>query len=185
MIGRRVVVWGVTGSGKTGFARSLGEALGLGVVEMDAIRHARGWDSTPWDEFRERLTQTLDGYGEGWVCDGSYSRISDVYLSRADTLIWLHVPWRVSFWRLLRRTIRRSWTKEPLYEGSPARESWRQSFFSPKSILWWGLAHHCGSVRRRYARTAALRATLRVYELRTAREVEAFLRATAQIRASE
>ena len=34
-------------------------------------------------------------------------------------------------------------------------------------------------------RTAALRATLRVYELRTAREVEAFLRATAQIRASE
>ena len=156
MIGRRVVVWGVTGSGKTGFARSLGEALGLGVVEMDAIRHARGWDSTPWDEFRERLTQTLDGYGEGWVCDGSYSRISDVYLSRADTLIWLHVPWRVSFWRLLRRTVRRSWTKEPLYDGSPARESWRQVFLSGNSILWWSIKSHPASIQRRRARIAAL-----------------------------
>jgi adenylate kinase family enzyme len=56
-VGRRIAVWGVTGSGKTTLAQRLGETLGLGVVELDAIRHARGWDSTDWPEFREVLTE--------------------------------------------------------------------------------------------------------------------------------
>jgi hypothetical protein len=165
------------GSGKTTLSRRLGEALSLGVVELDAIRHANGWDSTPWDDFRDVLTQRLEGYSGGWVCEGSYHQIMDVYLSRADTLIWLHLPWRVSFWRLLRWTVTRAADQKPLYNQNGPHESWRQNFLSRKSILWWSISHHRVGIRTIQSRIAELRPEVRVYELRTSREVNALLRA--------
>ena len=82
VLGRRIVVWGATGSGKTTFASNLGDLLGLEVIELGAIRHARSWDSTDWDDFRDQLTTLLSNSANGWVCDGSYSQISATYLSR-------------------------------------------------------------------------------------------------------
>src|SRR6266540_1441485 len=176
-LGRRVVVWGSTGTGKTTFARRLGEILSVGVVQLDAIRHARGWDSTDWPEFRLQLTEMLDSQPQGWVTEGSYRPISDVYLSRADSLIWLRLPWRVSFWRLLKRTVTRAWSKEPLYNENGPRESWRLSFLSSKSILWWSISHHRLGVSNARERIAQLPNAIGVYELRSSREVEAFLQA--------
>jgi adenylate kinase family enzyme len=176
-LGRRIVIWGATGSGKTTLAFELGRRLGLGVVDLDAIRHANGWDSTPWDEFRAVLTKRLDSHPEGWITAGSYSAIMDVYLPRADTLIWLRLPWRVSFWRLLKRTISRARSQEEYYPGSPARESWRLSFFSRRSILLWSVTHHHTYARNFRARIAALPSGVLVYELKTLRQVEALLKA--------
>ena len=171
--GSRIVVWGVTGSGKTTFARHLGKTLSLGVVDLDAIRHANGWDSTPYDEFREKLTELLKRYAQGWVIVGNYSAIMDVYMSLADTIVWLHVPWRV--WRVLRRTVRGAWTGEPVFENSPVRESWRLSFLSRKSILWWSIHHHRAGNRSIRRHLAELPPSVRVHELRSSREVGAFL----------
>ena len=179
MVGKRIVIWGPTGSGKTTLSRRLGELLQLGVVELDAIRHATGWDSTPWEEFRLRLANTLDAHSAGWISDGSYSPVSDIYLSRADTLIWLRLPWRTSFRRLLRRTISRAWTREPLYADGGPRESWRLSFLSRKSILWWSISHHRAHLRTSRERLSRLPAHVTVYELRSPAEVEAFLCAVA------
>jgi adenylate kinase family enzyme len=177
MIGRRIVVWGATGSGKTTFSRRLGELLGLGVVELDSIRHARGWDSVGFDEVRATLTQHLDELSDGWVTDGSYSSIMDVYLSRCDTIVWLHLPWRVSFLRLLRRTVPRALTRKRLYTPSGPRESLALTFLSRRSILWWSISHHRAHVRTVRERFAALPPQVRVYELTSAKEVEAFVRA--------
>jgi adenylate kinase family enzyme len=174
-LGRRVVVWGVTGSGKSTFARHLGDALGLAVVELDAIRHANGWDSTGWDDFRAILTQRIESYEDGWVCEGSYHQIMHVYLSRADTLIWLRLPWRVTFWRLLQRTVARAIDQKPLYNENGPHESWRQSFLSRRSILWWSISMHRPSTRSRRERIAALPPHVRVHELRSPREVREFL----------
>ena len=41
-------------------AREVAEILGLEALELDGIRHARGWDSTDWPTFRERLRAWLD-----------------------------------------------------------------------------------------------------------------------------
>ena len=174
-LGRRIVVWGVTGSGKTTFAKHLSEHLGLSRVDLDAIFWKPDWVETPDDEFRAGVQAALDAAPDGWVLAGSYSRISDVYLSPADTLIWLHLPWRVCFWRLLLRTVSRAWTREPLYyEGGP-QESWRLSFFDRKSILWWSISHQRRSVRVTRERIAALSPKIRVHELRSSRDVTELL----------
>ena len=176
VLGRRIVGWGATGSGKTTFARNLGDLLGLEVIELDAIRHARSWDSTDWDDFRDQLTTLLSNSANGWVCDGSYSQISATYLSRADTLIWLHLPWRVSFWRLLKRTIRRARTGEFLYTKAGPRESWRLSFASKRSILWWSISHHRTGIKTVRERLSNLPESVPVYEFRSAREMNALLK---------
>jgi len=174
-VGRRIVIWGATGAGKTTLARRLGKALDLEVVDLDEIRHANGWDSVGYDEFRTRLTAVLEAHPHGWVTVGSYSAISDVYLSRADTLIWLRLPWRVSFWRLLKRTVPRVIDGREIYEGSPARESLRLSFFDRRSILWWSITQHRNTTRKFQRRIEVLPPHVRVLELRSAREVTALL----------
>jgi adenylate kinase family enzyme len=173
-IGRRIVIWGVTGSGKTTLAHQLGAALDLPVVQLDAIRHRNGWDTTGWDEFRAELTETLESSRDGWVLEGGYHDIMDVYLSRLDTMIWLHLPWRVSFWRLLQRTVARAWDRTPLYNPNGPRESWRLTFFSRQSILWWSISAHRSSTRHRAERIAALPPHVVVHELHSAKEVDAF-----------
>ena len=59
-VGRRISVWGVTGAGKTTLSRELGARLGLAVIELDALRHRRGWDSTSYEELRPQLAARLD-----------------------------------------------------------------------------------------------------------------------------
>ena len=46
----RVLVAGVTGSGKTTLARRLGELWGLRHVEIDALFHQPGWRERPHEE---------------------------------------------------------------------------------------------------------------------------------------
>ena len=50
--GRRILIWGATGSGKTTLARRLGEALNLSVIELDDLFWQPDWQETPAEEFR-------------------------------------------------------------------------------------------------------------------------------------
>lgn len=171
------MIYGATGSGKTTLARRLGELLDLGVIQLDAIRHDGAFDATPWDEMRRRIEETIASYPDGWLCEGNYSRVRDASLSRADPLISVDLPWRTSFWRLLKRTVGRAWTGEPLYPPNGPRETWRGSFLSRQSILVWSIANHRRRKRSIAQAIADAPPGACVYRLRTPRDVEALLRA--------
>lgn len=136
-VGRRIAVYGPTGSGKTALARLLGERLGLPVVELDALFHKPNWQPTPTEEFREAVVAQLGRHAEGWVCDGNYGAVRDLVLNQADTVVWLRLPFRTVHWRLWRRTLRRLASQEPLWNGN--RESWRKTFLSKESLLLWSV----------------------------------------------
>jgi adenylate kinase family enzyme len=176
VLGKRIHIFGATGAGKTTLADRLGEALQLDVMHLDNIRHEFGFDSVPFEDMRERMQAFIDAHPEGWIAEGNYSRVRDVTVSRADTLISLDVPWRVSFWRLFKRTTRRAWTKEPLYNPNGPRESWRLSFMSRGSILLWSITNHQRRKRTTAAAFASRPAGARTYRLRTNRELEAMVR---------
>lgn len=179
VLGRRIVIQGATGAGKTTLADRLGEALGLGVMHLDNIRHEHGWDSVDWPEMRERMEAFVASHPEGWVSEGNYSRVNDVTLSRCDTLISLDVPWRVSFVRLFKRTMVRAIDQKPLYNDNGPHESFRGSFLSRQSILLWSITNH--QKRKRRTLEAFVRAApgTRLIRLKTSREVEALV-ATAK-----
>ena len=75
----------------------------------------------------------MDESSEGWVTDGNYRRVRPFVLARADTVVVIQIPFAVMFWRILKRSIRRAWSRELLWNGN--RESWRMTFASRESIL--------------------------------------------------
>jgi len=172
---RRIAILGPTGSGKSTLGHRLGQVLGVRVVELDALFHRPNWEPTPKGEFREKVGSALEAAGGDWVCIGNYtSMVGDIVLPQADAIVWLRLPFRLTFQRLLKRTVRRAWSRELLWGTN--RESWRKSFLDRESILWW-------AITQRTAHFDKMRETLReiehgeVVELRSDGEVEEFVAA--------
>ena len=135
-----------SGCGKTTVGRELARRLGVQFVELDALVHGPNWTETPADELRARLVRVVAG--DGWVIDGSYSRkLGTLVLDAADTVVWLDLPVRVWFPRLLRRTARRIGRRETLWNGN--RESLRGVVFGRESLFVWAFRSHFRR-RRRY-----------------------------------
>ena len=134
-IGQRLVVVGVTSSGKTTLASQLARQFALPHVELDALHWEPNWTPAPPDIFRERVTQALSG--EAWVVDGNYSTVRELVWRHADTIIWLDYPLPLVLWRLARRTIWRITRQPELWNGN--RETWRGTFFKSDSLFFWAL----------------------------------------------
>ncbi len=159
---------GPTGSGKTTFARALAAKLGVPHIELDALFWQPHWVESSADELRARVEPDLAH--DGWVVDGNYSgKLGTLVLDHADEIVWLDLPLRTTWPRLLRRTVRRLCTREVICGAN--RESFRQAFLSRESILLYSL--------RTYRRTRVSRAEwtggYRVVRLRSTREVERYL----------
>jgi adenylate kinase family enzyme len=171
------MVIGVTGSGKTTLSRRIAETIGVPAIELDSLFHQPNWQPTPDDEFRAKVAAALDDAPDGWVTDGNYRMLRPVILPRTDTVVWLRPPWRVSYWRLLKRTITRSWRREELWNTN--RESFRMSLLSRDSILLWGIHHHRAHRRNMLQALESLPHTAEVLELHSNKEIEAFIASLA------
>src|SRR5439155_18644983 len=124
-VGRRIVVLGASGNGKTTVARTLAERLGVPHVELDALHHGPNWTAASPEELRARVMPYLEG--GGWVIDGDYSaKLGDLVLERADTAVWLDQPLPLILWRLWRRAYRRIRRREELWSRNV--ETWRGAF---------------------------------------------------------
>ena len=171
--GRHIVVYGPTGSGKTTVGSQIAQRIGVPHIELDAIFWTPRWVEKPLAEFRAEVSAVLDSCRDGWVCDGNYRQVRDLILPLADTVVWLRPPFWVAFWWLLKRTVSRAWTGQPLWGTN--RESWRQSFLSRDSILLYQMTswrRHPGGIRRDLVEMPH-RAS--VFELHSVREIEEFL----------
>ena len=111
---RKILVTGNAGSGKSTLARRIASLLNIPYHGLDRIVWQPGWKKTPQDE-KERLMQEVIGK-DSWVIDG----VSFTVQAKADVVVFLDVPRRVSFWRVLKRNWRYLFRSRPeLPEGCP------------------------------------------------------------------
>jgi adenylate kinase family enzyme len=164
---RRVNVVGISGSGKTTFARELATCLGVPHVELDALHHGPDWAEATAEELRARVEAALAAAPAGWVVDGNYrQKLGDLVLERADTVVWLEPPLQVSLARLARRSWRRWSRRETLWNDN--RERLRDLVGPWNGLFAWTVRSF---VRHRRELPAALARNphLRVVHLRAPR----------------
>jgi adenylate kinase family enzyme len=162
-------VIGQTGSGKTTFARALAEKLRVPHVELDALHWRSGWVMAPPEEVQARVAEILKD--DGWVIDGNYGgTLGTTVLDRADQIVWLDLPFRTTFPRVLRRTLRRLRTREQLWHTTN-QESFRGAFLSRDSILLYAIRTH----RHRRRRCGELVQNRPHVTLRSPADVERYL----------
>ena len=113
LIGRRVLVIGMAGSGKSTFARALGAKTRLPVIHLDVHYWKPGWERPSDEEWREKQRFLLAG--DAWIADGNYYETLDVQLQRAQTIVVLNTPW----WRCATRAFVRGIRKPPSWMQMP------------------------------------------------------------------
>jgi len=141
-----VLIYGVTGSGKTTLARRVAETTGLPWHSVDDLTWEPGWISVPPEEQRRRLAAICAG--ERWIIDSAYSSWLDLVLARVELIVALDYPrWR-SLARLVRRTLRRAIDRRTICNGNT--ESFRQMLGRDSIVVW-----HFRSFARKRARMLA------------------------------
>ena len=177
-LGTRIHVTGNSCSGKSALASRLSQALGLPLVELDALNWLPGWvglNATDPVLFERRIREATAG--DAWIVAGSYIGFSQrAFWPRLQTVIWLDLPLPT----LIRRVIRRSWrrwrTKELLWETNHER-FWPQLMIWRKedSLIWWIVTQQ-GRKRRQMEGFMADAAWSHVQFLRltSARQVDEF-----------
>src|SRR5262249_25388729 len=123
----------------------------------------------------EELTESVAAAtaGDCWVADGNYERkIGDLVVNRADTLVWLDLPLRVSLARLWRRTSSRIRDDVELRGGN--KEGWKTAFWGRESLFAWTIRSHIRRRRTMQERLARL-PHLTVVRLRSQAEVDEWL----------
>ena len=132
----RVLIAGVTGSGKTTLARRVAEMWDLRHVEIDGLFHGENW--TPRESFIDDVRAFAAE--DRWVTEWQYtSKGTDAILApRAQLVIWLDYPYRVVRTRLLRRTIGRSILRTRMWNDNVEKPIWRMFSGDPEeNIIAW------------------------------------------------
>jgi adenylate kinase family enzyme len=145
---QRILVYGVTGAGKTTLAARLAAVTGLPWHSVDDLTWEVGWVPVPLDEQRRRIAAICAG--NRWILDTAYSQWLDVPLARAELVVGLDYSRAVSLARLVRRSVSRALDKRPICNGNVG--TWR-SMFAKDSILRWHFRSFAGKRARMRAWT--------------------------------
>lgn len=133
----RVLIHGATGAGKSTAAFRIGEILDLPVHLADEEigflpASQAAWTNRTPEEMR-RIAAGIAAQNR-WVLDSSYGAFRDEVLPRADVVIGLDYPRRLSLARLIGRTAGRLRDGRLVCNGN--RETLRQTFSRDSIIVW-------------------------------------------------
>lgn len=134
---RRILIYGVTGTGKSTAAARLSRITG---IPWHSVDDEIGWlpaSEAPWtsrtDEDMKAIAEDIVAREE-WILDSAYRQFREPVLARADLVIGLDYSRVFSFGRLVRRTFLRVKDRTPACNGNT--ETLRQTFSTDSILLW-------------------------------------------------
>ncbi|MGK3947408.1 AAA family ATPase [Microbacterium sp. K2] len=174
----RVLIAGVTGSGKTTLARRVAELWDLRHVEIDGLFHGENWTPRPsfLDDVRAFAAE------DRWVTEWQYTSkgTDEILAPRAHVVLWLDYPYRVVRTRLLRRTIGRSVLRTRMWNDNVEKPIWKMFRGDPEeNIIAWQ-TKTLYKWAERMPEVTGDHPHLTIVRLRHPRETESWLRAQAE-----
>ena len=135
---KRILLVGVTGSGKSTGAAELARILNCSYIDFDGdIRWVPAseakWTAREITQ-QESLADQLLSKPE-WVMAGYSQVLSQKVIPRTDLAIILNYSPVVTFSRLFKRSLQRLWGKEEVCNGNI--ETCGQLFSTDSILLWW------------------------------------------------
>ena len=163
--GRRIIVLGSAGSGKSTLSTMLGELIGVPVIHLDRLFWNPGWVETPKEEIDKLAIKAASG--ESWIIDGGYLRTLDFRIERADAIIFIDLSRYICIFRVLRRWIKNyGKTRVDMGEGCPEK----MDFTFLKWIWDYPKRSRDNIIGKIYASGKS------IYHLKSRREVDLFIR---------
>jgi adenylate kinase family enzyme len=172
---KKLVVIGSTGSGKSTLAEHLAGKLGLDFIELDALHWEPNWVEAPVEVFRSRVERATQA--QAWLVAGNYRIVRDLIWPRAEAVIWLDYSLWVIFWRLWRRTWKRVFFKEELWNGNRELLWIQLKLWSDESIFHW-LFKTYWRRKREYPQLLAMpeHAHLHVFHFKSVKDTQGWLK---------
>ncbi|WP_236020649.1 hypothetical protein [Devosia sediminis] len=104
-LGRRIMVLGLSNSGKSTLTVALSARLGVPAVHLDQLQHLpnTNWEVRPEAEFAALHDDAITT--DAWIIDGSYSRLMPQRLARATGIIVLTDSLVTRYRRYFTRTL--------------------------------------------------------------------------------
>ena len=165
---RRVLILGPSGSGKSTVCRRIGRILDIPIIHLDKHYWLPNWIDTPKDEWPDKVRRLIAS--EAWVMDGNYSSTLKMRAKAADTLIFLEMTRRQSYFRVISRYLKnRGKTRHDVTEGCPEKID--------MDFIRWIWNYPRVSKPRILRLLEKLRKSKNVYILESQREIEEFLEA--------
>ena len=132
---KRIVVVGVTSSGKSTLAEELAQRFNLNYIELDALHWEPNWQGAPLQIFRARVEKATQA--EKWIVAGNYRTVRDLIWPKAEAVIWLDYPLLIILRQLTHRNFKRWWTQELLW-GTNREPFWVHfKLWSNESLYHW------------------------------------------------
>jgi adenylate kinase family enzyme len=135
---KRIAVFGKPGSGKSTLSKSLASATGIPLHQLDSIVYKHNGDLVDRDTYDKAHGNILAS--ESWIIDGfgplpSFNKRLDV----ADTLIYIDLPYPLSYWFVTKRLLKGLFVKpEGWPDGSSILKGTLESYkFLKLSPKFW------------------------------------------------
>lgn len=166
----RVLVGGVSGTGKTTLAKRIARMVDAPHTEIDALYHGPDW--APRETFIDDVRAMVGE--ERWTTEWQYASARPILAERAELFVWLDLPFTtVTLPRVVCRTLRRRLGHEVLWNGN-VEPPLRTFFTDREHIVRWSIATR-KKYRVKLPELEAARPSLVIVRLRTQQEVEAWL----------
>ena len=144
---KRINVIGTSGSGKSTLARELEGILDIPFHQMDQLHWQANWQPATNEQLFASVREITSR--DNWILDGNYSSTTALKWQRVQLVIWLDLSFIRTVTRVLTRTVRRIRSGEEIWPGTGNRETWKDSFASWDSVIWWSITTHHKN-RRQY-----------------------------------
>ena len=128
----KIAIVGYSGSGKSTLAQILSELYGVDALYLDAVHFLPQWKERPREEEYELVKKFLDTHEkEGWVVDGTYSRLEfQRRMEEADEIVFLDFNRFTCLFRALKRyKNNKGKTRVSMAEGCEEKMDF--------SFVWW------------------------------------------------
>ena len=102
---KKIMVFGKPGSGKSTLSKNLASATGIKLHALDSIVYKKNGDLVDRKTFDEEHENILSS--DSWIIDGfgpveSFNKRLDI----ADTLIYIDLPYVISYWLVTKRLLK-------------------------------------------------------------------------------